>query len=55
MIFHLEILDSKIWVHEDNTEDSIAEMLVALGVSSKEIVLGYFSEFHRKQTAFAEA
>ena len=53
VIFHAEIVNNKIWIEEDNTEDSLAEMLVEKGISKKDIVLGYFSEFHRKHTEYA--
>ena len=53
IIFHVEIINNKIWIEEDNSEDSFAEMLVEKGVSKKDIVLGYFSEFHRKHTEYA--
>ncbi|MFN4253598.1 MAG: XisI protein [Saprospiraceae bacterium] len=55
VLFHLEILEGKIWIQEDNTEDSMAELLVQEGVPANAIVLGYFSPFHRRQTAFAPA
>ncbi len=53
IIFHVEIINNKVWIEEDNSEDSFAEMLVEKGVSKKDIVLGYFSEFHRKHTEYA--
>ena len=55
VLFHLEILNGKIWIHEDNTEDSMAEMLVEHGISSKDIVLGYFSAYQRQHSGFAAA
>jgi hypothetical protein len=55
VLFHVEINNNKIWIEEDNSEDSIAEMLVAHGISKKDIVLGYFTEFHRKHTEYAVA
>jgi len=55
VLFHLEILGDKIWVQEDNTEDSVAEMLVEQGIAKKDIVLAYFSEFHRQHTEYAVA
>jgi hypothetical protein len=55
VLFHVEINNNKIWIEEDNSEDSIAEMLVEKGISKKDIVLGYFSEFHRQHTEYAVA
>jgi len=53
IMFHLEIIENKIWIQEDNTEDSVAEMLVEQGASKQDIVLAYFSEFHRRNTEYA--
>ena len=55
VIFHVEIVNNKIWIEEDNSEDSFAEMLVEKGISKKDIVLGYFSTFHRQHTEYAAA
>ena len=53
VIFHVEIVDDKIWIEEDNSEDSFAEMLVEKSIAKKNIVLGYFSAFHRQHTEYA--
>lgn len=53
MLFHLDIIEDKIWVQSDKMEWSIAEMLVEKGVSKKDIVLAYFPERHRKYTEYA--
>jgi len=55
VLFHVEIINDKIWIQEDNTEESLALMLVERGVSKKDIVLGYFSEYHRQHTEYAVA
>ena len=55
VIFHVDIINGKIWVQQDNSEDAIANMLLEKGISKKEIVLGYFSEFHRAHGEFAVA
>ena len=55
LLFHIDIIDNKIWVQEDNLEYSVAERLVALGVDKKDIVLAYFSPHHRKHTEYAIA
>lgn len=55
VLFHAEIINDKIWIQEDNTEESLALMLVERGVSKKDIVLGYFSEYHRQHTEYAVA
>ncbi len=53
LLYHIDIIGDKIWIQEDHTEDSIAEKLVAKGVSKKDIVLAYFPDFHRKHTEYA--
>lgn len=55
VIFHVDIINGKIWVQTDNTEDAIANLLVEKGIGKKEIVLGYFTEFHRAHGEFAVA
>jgi len=55
VIFHVDIIRDKIWIHQDNTEVAIANLLVEKGVEKKEIVLGYFSENRRKYSEFAIA
>ena len=53
LLFHIDIISGKIWIQEDNTEYSAANMLADKGISKKEIVLGYFTEFHRAHGEFA--
>ena len=55
LLFHIDIINDKIWVQEDNTEYSAANMLTDKGISKKDIVLGYFTEFHRAHGEFAVA
>ena len=51
----LRLLNDKIWIEEDWTEDGIAEFLVQAGVPKEDIVLGFYSPEQRKQTEFAIA
>ncbi|XWK87628.1 MAG: XisI protein [Phormidium sp.] len=39
-IMHVDIINSQIWIQENNTDRSIAEELVAVGIPPKSIVLG---------------
>ena len=55
LIFHADIIGEKIWIQEDKTEESLAEMLVEKGVPKKEIVLAYYPDYHRQHTEFAVA
>lgn len=53
--FHIQILDGKLWIHQDKTEWGLADWLAKKGIPKSDIVLGYYSEEHRQYTAFAEA
>lgn len=46
-VFHLAINNDKIWIFEDKSEEGLADLLQAQGVSQDDIVLGYFSEAYR--------
>ena len=55
LIFHIDIIEGKIWIQQDNTEAGVANLLVEKGLSKSEIVLAYYSPSHRKYTDFAAA
>lgn len=55
VIFHVDIINDKIWVQQDNTEVAIANLLLEKGIQKSEIVLGYYSERRRKYSDFATA
>ncbi|NEO03396.1 MAG: XisI protein, partial [Moorea sp. SIO3I7] len=42
-IIHVEIIDGKIWIHRDGTEDGIAGELLEAGIPKERIVLGFKS------------
>ncbi len=52
-VIHLDIIDGKIWVQWDGTDDPIAEELVARGVPKSEIVLGFHAPYKRPFTEYA--
>lgn len=52
-IFHLDIIEGKIYIQQNNTELSVASKLVDLGVPKTDIVLGFHSPFKRKFTEYA--
>ncbi|MEO0987648.1 MAG: XisI protein [Cyanobacteria bacterium J06639_14] len=52
-VMHFDILDGKIWIQYNGTEDAVAERLVKMGVSTSDIVLGLHSEFKRQFTPYA--
>ena len=55
VVFHIDIIDDKIWIQQDNTEIGIANLLVEKGIPKQSIVLAYFPISHRKYTEFAAA
>ncbi len=55
LIFHVDIINDKIWIQNDNLEYSVAERLVDRAISKKDIVLAYFSPSHRVFTEYATA
>ena len=50
---HVDIIDGKIWIQRDGTEDGIIDELLAAGVPKEHIVLAYRSPFVRQFTEFA--
>lgn len=52
---HIDVLNGKLWIRWDRTEDGIATELVALGVPKENIGLGFKSEQMRRDTEFAVA
>ncbi len=53
VVFHLRIIQDKIWIECDGTEQGITEELLQLGVQKEEIVLGFFRPERRKFIDFA--
>ena len=54
-LIHVEIIDDKIWIQLDNTEDGITEELIQAGIPKKDIVLGFHEPEIRPYTGFAVA
>ena len=54
-LLHVDIIDGKIWIQRDGTEEGIATQLVESGVAKDQIVLGFKSPERRKDTEFAVA
>ncbi|NEQ79755.1 MAG: XisI protein [Moorea sp. SIO2I5] len=52
-VMHFDIIDGKIWIQYNGTEDSVAERLVEMGVPTCDIVLGFHSAFKRQFTRYA--
>ncbi len=52
-IDHLDIIEGKIWIQHNGTEDDIAYQLVTKGVPKEDIVLGFQAPNYRQYTDFA--
>jgi hypothetical protein len=54
-LIHLDIVDGKIYIQRDGTEDGIAYELEAAGVPKSDIVLSFHPEDVRPHTGYAVA
>jgi len=54
-IFHLDIIDGKVWIQENRTDILIADELMEVGIPKNKIVLGLLSPEARKDSEFATA
>ncbi|MEB3343424.1 XisI protein [Okeania sp.] len=52
-VMHLDIIDGKIWIQYNGTEESVAERLEEMGVPPTDIVIGFHSSFKRQFTRYA--
>ena len=51
---HFDILDGKVWLQYNGTEDFVAERLVEMGVPRSDIVIGFHSPFKRQFTSWGK-
>jgi hypothetical protein len=54
-LLHIEIINNKVWIQLDNTEDGIAEELIQSGIPKQDIVLGFHEPEIRPFIGFAVA
>ncbi len=54
-LVHIDIVNGKVWIEKDNTEDGIAVELVQAGIPKSQIVLAFRSPEVRKLTEYAVA
>lgn len=54
-VAHLDIINGKIWIQKDTTEEGIATDLENLGVPKDKIVLAFHSPAMRKYSEYAVA
>jgi hypothetical protein len=54
-LIHVEIVNERVWIQLDNTEDGIADELIQQGIPKQDIVLGFHEPEIRPYTGFAVA
>jgi len=54
-LIHIDIINDKVWIQRDGTEDGIAYELEAAGIPKKQIVLGFYRPEVRPHTEYAAA
>jgi hypothetical protein len=54
-LVHIDIVDGKVWIEKDNTEDGVASELVQAGIPKSHIVLAFRPPEVRKHTEYAVA
>jgi hypothetical protein len=54
VLMHLDIKHGKVWIQRNETDELIAQELVAMGIAREEIVLGLQPEFVRADTGYGE-
>lgn len=55
VVAHIEIINGKIWIQEDNTEEGIATDLEDAGIPKDKIVLGFRHPQLRQYTEYSVA
>jgi hypothetical protein len=52
-LLHIDIINHKLWIQHDGTEEGVAVDLVAAGIPKEQIVLAFRTLEQRKHTDFA--
>jgi hypothetical protein len=52
-LIHIDLINEKIWIQQDSTEEGVANELVKQGISPQQIVLAFKTLERRKITDFA--
>ncbi len=53
VVIHIDIIDDKIWIQKDNTEEGVVTNLLEAGIPKEDIVLGFHPPKVRPYTEFA--
>ncbi len=54
-LVHIDIIDGKVWIQRDGTEDGMATDFLRAGIPREQIVLGFHAPRVRQHTEFAVA
>ena len=52
-VMHFDIINGKIWIQYNGTEEYVAQTLVDFGVPHSDIVIAFHSPFKRQFTSYA--
>ncbi|MEH2070248.1 MAG: XisI protein [Nostoc sp.] len=52
-VMHFDIINGKIWIQWNGTEEDVGEQLVAMGVPKHHIVVGFHPPYVRQYTDYA--
>lgn len=55
IIFHIGIVNNKVWVHNDYTDIGIADYFVKGGIPKSDIVLAFLPKYAQELSEFAVA
>ena len=55
VVLHIRLLNGKVWIEQDGTENGVAEELLQAGIPKEDIVLGFYRPERRAITEFALA
>ncbi|MCU0347371.1 MAG: XisI protein [Saprospiraceae bacterium] len=53
LMFHFQILNGKVWIHENRTDIDLHEVLAGLGISESDIVAGNVAPYELENLALA--
>lgn len=54
-VFHIDIINNKLWVQEDATDYDLVGVLEEQGIPKNDIVLGFHAPYKRPYTGYAVA
>jgi hypothetical protein len=46
-MFHFQIIDGKVWIHENRTDIDLIEVFTEKGIAKSDIVLGFVAPYLR--------